>query len=153
MKIIFVGSTGVHHSLIAANIYLEKLDQADYQNLNLWGDLDKEALGFPIFVNNDRWGNSVYSLGVGADVLMVVKSIKQLVKMLNCSERDLIVTPVFIKRERLVLLLHTVGCNKFLNQIFLPIIGYLLKKEFAFIRQQVREFKSGADLPKCHFRH
>ena len=126
---------------MAANIYLDRINQADHYYPDLWGDLDKEALGYPLYVGDDKGGNSIYSLGVGADVPMVVRTIEQLVKMLNCSERDLTVAPVFIKRGRLLLLLHRVGYSKLLNRLIQPFIGCLLDKEFTFIKQQVEEVK------------
>ncbi len=142
MNILFLGTTGIHHTLIAAHLYLGKPSPANYRNIKFWGDRSKEALGYPLFVDLDEQRNGIYSLGVGRDVLMATKSIEQLLEILNCTESDLIVKPVFINRERLLLFLHRIGRIKIVNYLVLPMIAYLLKKEFATINQQIKEFKS-----------
>ncbi|MDD3365068.1 MAG: DUF3189 family protein [Syntrophomonas sp.] len=142
MNILFLGATGIHHTLIAAHLYLGKPEPVNFRNIKFWDDRSKEMLGYPLFLDQDEQRNRVYSLGVGRDVLMVTKSIEQLVEILNCTERDLIIKPIFIKRERLILFLHRIGGFKTVNHLVLPIIDYLLKKEYAAINQQVKEFKS-----------
>jgi len=143
MNILFLGTTGIHHTLIAAHLYLGKPEPANYRNIRFWGDRSRESLGYPLFLDYDEQRNGIYSLGVGRDVLMATKSIEQLVEILNCTEGDLIVKPISIKREWILLFLHRIGRFKIVNYLLLPVIAYLLKKEFATIRQQVEEFKSG----------
>ena len=148
MNILFLGTTGIYHTLIAAHLYLGKSTSVDYRNLKFWGDRSQEALGYPLFLDQDEQSNRVYSLGVGPDVRMANKSIEQLIRILNCTERDLVVKPVFIKRERLLWFLHRMGNFKIVNHLLLAIIGYLLKKEFAAINQQVKEFRNQVKFAK-----
>lgn len=143
MNILFLGTTGIHHTLIAAHLYLGQPEPANYRNIRFWGDRSRESLGYPLFIDYDEQRNGIYSLGVGRDVRMATKSIEQLVEILNCTEGDLIVKPIFIKRESLLLFLHRIGRIKIVNYLILPVIAYLLKKEFAAISQQVEELKSG----------
>jgi len=143
MNIIFLGTTGIHHTLIAAHLYLGKLEQESYTNLKFWDDRKREEIGYPIFIDYDKKRNKVYSLGGAWEILMTQKSIEQLVKIMDFSEQDLVVKPIFIKRERILLFLHKIGRFKIVNHLVLPVISYLIKKEFAAIKQQVEEFKSG----------
>jgi hypothetical protein len=142
MNILFIGTTGIYHTLIAAHLYLGKPEPDNFNNIKFWGNRSEEALGYPLFVDYDEQRNRVYSLGVGRNVPMATKSIKQLLEILNCTESDLIVKPVYIKRERLLLFLHQIGRFKLIQHLLLPIIGYILKIEFASINQQVKEFIS-----------
>jgi hypothetical protein len=142
MNILFIGTTGIHHTLIAAHLYLGKPEPSHYKNIRFWGDRSREALGYPLLIDYDEQRNGIYSLGVGRDVLMVTKSIEQLVEIFNCTEGDLIVKPILIKRERILLFLHRIGRIKIVNYLLLPVIAYLLKKEFTAISQQVKDFKS-----------
>jgi len=141
MNILFIGTTGIHHTLIAAHLYLNQLNEQDYSDLELWADWDKEALGLPLFLDYDDRGNKVYVLGVGCEVLMAQKTIEQLDKLLNRGSNDIIIKPVFIKREKVLLLLHRWGRNKKSNQLVRMLITYLLKKEFFTIQKQVERFR------------
>jgi len=143
MNILFIGTTGIHHTLIAAHLFLDHLNEQDYDDLEFWGDWAKEELGSPLFVGHDEMGNKVYVLGVGWDVLMAQKSIEQLDKLLNNDLPDLIVKPVFIKRERVLLFLHRLGRRKKLNQLVQSLITNLLKWEFITIQKQVERFREG----------
>jgi hypothetical protein len=141
MNILFIGTTGIHHALIAAHLYLNQWHEQDYGDLKLWGDWDKEALGLPLFLDFDDRGNKVYVLGVGGEVLMAQKTIEQLDKLLNRGMQDLIIKPVFIKRERVLLFLHRLGRTKISNHLVQILITYLLEKEFFTIQKQVESFR------------
>ena len=144
MNILFIGTTGIHHTLIAAHLYLDHLDNQNYYDLKFWGDWSKEALGLPLFVDCDEMGNKVYVLGVGWDVQMAQKSIEQLDQLLNNDLPDLIVKPVYIKFERVLLFLHQLGRRKKLNKLMQLLITNLLKWEFITIQRQVTRFRDGA---------
>lgn len=143
MNILFIGTTGIHHTLLAAHIYLGRLKGNGYGDLKFWGDWNSEATGLPLFLDYDDRGNRVYVLGVGWDVQMAQKSLEQLAKLLCDNRRDLIVKPVFIKREKLLLFLHRWGRTKTLNKIVRMLIANLLNMEINTIRKQVNRFKEG----------
>jgi hypothetical protein len=142
MNILFIGTTGIHHPLLAANIYLGQLGE-NYSDLKFWGDWSSEALGLPLFLGCDDLGNKVYVLGVGWDVRMAQKSIEQLDRLLNDDIPDIIVKPVYIKRERVLLFLHRIGRRQKLNQLIQSLITILLKVEYITIQTQIEKFKKG----------
>jgi len=109
MTIIFLGTSGVHHTLIAANIYLKK-PVTDLNSIPDFANIDLESSGFPIYVGEDKQGNQVYSLGAG-DVEMAKKSIEDLRNVLGRSADDLVVKPVSIKGEKLMALLNHIPAS------------------------------------------
>ena len=109
MNILFLGTSGVYHALIAANIYLKK-PVADFNSISDFADLALESSGFPIYVGEDKQGNQVYSLGVG-DVEMAQKSIEDLRNVLGRSDNDLVVKPVSIRGEKLMALLNHIPAS------------------------------------------
>lgn len=109
MNIIFLGTSGVHHALIAANIYLKKT-VTDFNSIPDFANIALESSGFPIFVGEDNQGNQVYSLGAG-DVEMAKKSIEDLRNVLGCSANDLVVKPVSVKGEKLLALLNHIPAS------------------------------------------
>ena len=109
MNILFLGTSGVHQALIAANIYLKK-PVADFNSISDFADLALESSGFPIYVGEDKQGNQVYSLGVG-DVEMAQKSIEDLRNVLGRSDNDLVVKPVSIRGEKLMALLNHIPAS------------------------------------------
>jgi len=109
MNILFLGTSGVYHALIAANIYLKK-PVADFNSISDFADLALESSGFPIYVGEDKQGNQVYSLGVG-DVEMAKKSIEDLRNVLGRSANDLVVKSVSIKGEKLMALLNHIPAS------------------------------------------
>ena len=109
MTIIFLGTSGVHHTLIAANIYLKK-PVTDLNSIPDFANIDLESSGFPIYVGEDKQGNQVYSLGAG-DVEMAKKSIEDLRNVLGRSDNDLVVKPVSIRGEKLMALLNHIPAS------------------------------------------
>lgn len=141
MNILFIGTTGIHHTLLAAHLYLGQFNGKDYRQLKFWGDFPREAQGRPLFIDYDDRGNMVYVLGVGLDVRMAQKSIEQLDKILNNDPQNLIVEPVFIKRERMLLLLHRLGQRPSMQEMAQLIIAGLLNNEYMTIQKQMEDFK------------
>ena len=109
MNILFLGTSGVHQALIAANIYLKK-PVADFNSISDFADLALESSGFPIYVGEDKEGNQVYSLGAG-DVEMAKKSIEDLRNVLGCCANDLVVKPVSVKGEKVLALLNHIPAS------------------------------------------
>jgi hypothetical protein len=142
MNILFLGTTGVHHTLIAAYIYLGKTISAYHRDIKFWNDRSKEDEGYPIYIDQDEQHNLVFSLGAGKDVQMAAGSISELVGILNYTERDLVVKPIYIKNEKLLLFLYQISRFKLVSHLAEPVIEFLLNKEFAAINQQIEEFRS-----------
>lgn len=141
MKIIFLGTTGVHHSLVAANLYLDRVKGRNFEMLKGYADLDKDASGFPIFIDEDEQGNLVYTLGAGRDIKVGQKTIEDLVAVLGYSSRDLLVKTVSIKGDNILYLLGKIPrCigGSYLN---LFISNYILNREILSIKKEVEDFR------------
>ena len=142
MKIVFLGTTGIQHSLLAAYIYLGELGNKDFESLDYYCDLSRESSGSPIFIGDDKRGNQVYSLGVGKDLQMGQKTIENLLAILGFSSQELILRPISQRAERFLLALARIprilGGEK-INIFFSNII---LRQGLAAIRENVQEFCS-----------
>ncbi|MGI5911509.1 MAG: DUF3189 family protein [Syntrophomonadaceae bacterium] len=139
MNLIFLGTTGVHHALVAANIYLDRLNEEKYYNLDSYADLQLESQGFPIYIGQDIKGNKVYSLGVGSDIPMAQKSIEDLVAIMGYATNDLITIPLSIYGDKLIRLISffPVGAT-LLSKI---VAGVLIKSQLSSIYKNIEEFK------------
>ncbi len=140
MKIVFLGTTGVQHSLLAANIYLRQNEDIDFAALEYYCDSNKDATGFPIYIGDDALGNQVYTLGVGKDLAMGQKTVENLVGILGFSSQDIIIRPVEIKADKLFAYsrkippyLGGLRINRFLSNI-------ILHHEYKNIKENVEQF-------------
>ncbi|MGI5921398.1 MAG: DUF3189 family protein [Syntrophomonadaceae bacterium] len=141
MKILFIGTTGVHHTLVAAHLFLGRLHKSDFHLVEGYADDHLDESGFPILVDDDGKGNQVYALGVGREVQVAERAIGQLVELLGYTSRDLIVHPVTIKGETLLLLLKLIP-EALGGKIFSSFISKLLiKNQFSNIANNVANLK------------
>ncbi|MDD3272393.1 MAG: DUF3189 family protein [Syntrophomonadaceae bacterium] len=136
MNIIFLGTSGVHHALIAANVYL-KNPVADFNSLTDFANRDLESSGFPIYVGQDKEGNRVYSMGAGSDVDMAKKSIEDLRDVLGYSTHDLVVKPVSVKGEKLLTLLNHIPASMGGSLWHRLIPALILKSQLKAIYQNI----------------
>lgn len=141
MRIIFLGTTGVHHALLAANIYLEKLKSEHFNRVKGFCDISKDFSGFPIYIGEDKAGNHIYTMGVGKEVLLAKKTIEELVHLLGKSEQDLIVKPISIKGENLLYIISHISNLIRLNHLNFYYSTYYLKKHLGEIEKMVNDFK------------
>lgn len=137
MNIIFIGTCGVYHPLIAANLYMNKLNSEDYRQLKYFAEHEIERIGKPLALGVDSLKNNVFVLGVGPDVNMVKKSIEDLRFILGSAEDELQVIPIIIKNQLLILLLHKISASRLLRYLLLPWITLLIKKQLPVIKQQL----------------
>jgi len=101
MKILFIGTTGVHHSLVAAH-WLVHNDLPDkLTQIAGFADNTEDHKGLPILVGHDNRNNEVYSLGAGRDVLMAKKTIEELLGVLGFYPHDLLIKPIQVRGDRL----------------------------------------------------
>lgn len=137
MKIIFIGTCGVQHPLIAAHLYLKSLKTDDYRSLLGFADHALEESGRPLFIGIDAQGNHIYTLGVGPDLDMVKKSLEDLRLILGVASSDLRVVPIRIKAQLLLLFLHKLSADRLLSSLILPIIIAILRKQVPAIQEQL----------------
>jgi hypothetical protein len=102
MDIVFLGTTGVHHTLIAANLYLNNIPDGKYFDIANYADPTMEKKGVPILIGEDDQGNRIYSVGGGKDLVMARKSIEDLVVLLGFSSRDLLVEPISVRGDKVL---------------------------------------------------
>lgn len=141
MRIIFLATTGVHHGLIAAYVYLEQLLDKDFIMLQGFGDIYKDSSGLPIFIDEDSLGNQVYTLGAGKNVLMAKRTIEDLVNVLGFSADDLLVKPVRIKGEKTLLFLEKIPKILGGEKIGFFLSNYIVKREFQHIQKDIEKFR------------
>jgi hypothetical protein len=141
VKILFIGTTGVHHALVAANIFLGRLSQPDFSKIEGYADNYNDMSGYPILVNDDGKDNQVYTMGVGRELKVAHRAIGQFIELLGCSSKDLIVHPISVKGETLLLLLKILP-EAFGGKIFNTFISNLvIKRQFSNISNDVNRFK------------
>lgn len=141
MKVIFVGTTGVHHTLVAAEVYLQGEISGKIEKLPHFADQEKDHVGKPIFVGVDGKGNEVYSLGTGRDVLMAKKSIEELIGILGFSPYDLLVKPVKVKGDLFFPFLNKVSTVLGGKGVGRIMANYLATYQVNSIISQVEGFK------------
>lgn len=142
MVIIFLGTTGVHHALIAANLYIKDTDINLLFLKDSFGDMTKEAMGYPIYIGKDEYGNEVYSLGVGPEIKMAEISIKNLREILGFDESKLLVFPVRIKGEWLVNIVSKLPPVLGLGYIHALVVKWVIRGQIEALNQQIDEVKN-----------
>ena len=135
MNIIFIANTGTHHALIAAHIYLGRLNKPDFRYVTGFGDTAADKSGFPIYIGEDQQGNRVYTLGVGKDVLMGKKSLEDLRNLLGFSEEELVIEPVSVAGQGIIMLIS--HWPKLLGGGYLNVKGstFLLRRQFGVLQK------------------
>lgn len=141
MKVLFLGTTGVHHTLVAAQIYIKASIPYEIYNIPDFADQEKDHAGHPIFVGHDKDGNDIYSLGAGRDVLMAKKSIEEFVGVLGFYPHDLLVKPIQVRGDIFFPFLNklsTVIGGKSIGRL---LARYLETSQIGRIKDQVEGFK------------
>lgn len=141
MKVVFLGTTGVHHTLAAARIYIDGAEPSDLCNLDDFADQAKDHTGHPILVGRDKDGNDVYSLGAGRDVLMAKKSIEELVGVLGYYPHDLLVKPIKVRGDIIFPFLNKASHVMGGRVIGKMLARYLENWQMKSITDQVEAFK------------
>jgi len=143
MKIIFLGTSGVHHPLIAAHIFLGRLHKPDFRFVRGFCDTYHDESGYPIFIGQDQDGNQVYTLGMGPETEVGYRSIKNLAELVGYPEGELKLQTISIPGERLLYyaakLPKTIG-GQYVNQY---LSNYFIGKEFSRIKEEVDELRGG----------
>ncbi|MDD2586324.1 MAG: DUF3189 family protein [Syntrophomonadaceae bacterium] len=142
MKIIFLGTTGVHRALIAAHIYLNKLETNDFTFVEGFCDVMKDRSGFPIYIGDDENGNQVYTLGGGNDLPMVEKSISDLVSIFGFSSNELQVKSVNGRGDLLISIVSKIPPILVGSQINYLVSNFIIKQDFNQIFEDVEEFRT-----------
>ncbi|HPT69676.1 MAG TPA: DUF3189 family protein [Syntrophomonas sp.] len=140
MNIIFLGSTGVHQSLLAASVYINPQSSHSCKKLPYFNDFQQDAGGHPIYIGRDHAGRRIHSLGVGSDVKMVSRTIDQLRIILDSSAEELKLVPIMIRSQRLISWLHHLARLSWLKPLSSYLIAGILNREYDNIRRQIPGF-------------
>ena len=142
MNILFIGTTGVYHALVAAKLFMGIDSQKELLSMPELGSRLLEDSGNPIYAGKDKRGNQVYCLGVGADVNMVKKSITQFMKILGFSHKDLIVKTIQSRNERAIFRLYQLSKLPGFHAIGHTCIVWDLKRGLSVLEQEVKIFQA-----------
>lgn len=137
MNILFLGSTGVHQALLAACLHLDPRLDRDYKTLPYFNDYQLESGGHPLYIGSDQRNRRVHCLGVGSDVQMVNKTLRQLRIILDSSPEEMEIIPIVIKSQRLIAWLHQLAQIGWLKPLSSNLIACILQLEYENIRQQI----------------
>lgn len=61
MKLLFIGQTAIWEAMVVAEAYLGNPHPSQWR---LWGQVEAEKAGGPVYIGTDVRGNEVYTLGV-----------------------------------------------------------------------------------------
>lgn len=142
MNIIFLGTIGIYHPVLAAHLYLDRQMDDVKERMIGWGDFSREALGEPILVGEDHWGNQVYALGAGPELDMTRKTIYQLIEILGHNSDEILIQTISVRSEKALIYLYRMGSVRGLQKIINAVVSRLLKIEYPFLLEQVDEFKA-----------
>ncbi len=144
MKLVFLGTIGIYHPVLAAHLYLDHELGNDNSHLPGWGDFSQEGSGDPILVGQDSLGNEVYALGAGVEVTMTRKTIEQLVEILGHSPDEILIKTISVQSEKALIFLYRAGSLHVLQKPINAVVSRLLKPEHPSLQRQVNEFKAEA---------
>lgn len=142
MNIVFLGTIGIYHPVLAAHLYLNGDWDQEFANLKGWGDFLQEASGDPIPVGCDQAGNQVFGLGAGIEVEMTRRTIQQLTEILGHDQEELVIQTISVGAEKALIYLYRMGQLQVLQNPINMIAKHLLQNERDMIRQQVDAFQA-----------
>lgn len=142
MNILFIGTIGVYHALVAARLFMGIDNRRELLSMPELGNHTMEDSGNPIYAGKDQRGNSVYCLGVGADVPMVKKTIAQFLEILGFSNQDLIVKTIQAKNERMIFKLYQLSKLPGFHTIGHTCIVWDLTNRLSMLEQAVKTFQA-----------
>lgn len=144
MIIVFLGTIGIYHPVLAAHLYLDRELNDDHSQLSGWGDFSQEDSGDPILVGWDSFGNQVYALGAGIEVTMTRETIQQLVEILGHSPDEVFIKTISVQSEKALIYLYRMGSLPMLRKPVNAVVARLLRPEYPSLQRQVDEFKAEA---------
>lgn len=103
MKLVFIGTTAVHHALVAAHLYLNNAKTIeDVYALDGYCDTSLDRTGYPVYVGKDRHENKIYTLGLGSQLEVGIKAIKTFLEAMQPQSSEIQIQPIRISEEFLL---------------------------------------------------
>jgi hypothetical protein len=152
LKVLILGTSGVHHTLVAANMILSRF-QDDFTGIDRYCDVQLDRRGFPIYVGSDEEGRHIYTLGAGKEIETARKALEGLFEVFSDESRYFLITEVRIKGEiwiRLASALARVPLGNWLNRLISDLV---LKRQIPLIRAQAEKIQQQMeDLMRMDYR-
>ncbi len=140
MKVIFVGTSGVHHPLVAAHMYCEKKKDIKLGQIKGFCDSFLEKTAKPLLINKDDSGQEVYSLGLGENIEIGCKALNEFIRIIDKNnENDIRIIVIRSKWEQLFVKLNSLPKHIGGEYVNLFLSKKLLEKQMNEIRKQVEE--------------
>jgi hypothetical protein len=150
LKIIFIGTTGVHHALVAAHLLSGWDCHGKCSSLAGFGDKVLEDSGKPFMVYEDGEGTQIYSLGVGKDVKLAERAIGQFIDILGFKPADYLIEPVSLPEEKLLWWLIKMPDHAWLRTVNSYLADKLIKWHLKHIIQSVRQAEGRMGTVSCY---
>lgn len=142
MKVMFIGTTGVHHTLVAANLLSDGGVKGKYSRLENFADSSLDRSGYPLLIYDDNRGGKIYTLGVGKNIDVATKAINEFIELLGFKSADLLIKPVEIRGGSFLLWLGKKIPQAVLGKSLSSFLAEkIIKWQFKEIRRCVEEVK------------
>ncbi|HWP96620.1 MAG TPA: DUF3189 family protein [Syntrophomonadaceae bacterium] len=142
MKVLFLGTSGVHHPLVAANLFTGRFLSHDLRMIKGFCDSYYDESGDPIYVAEDSSGNEVYALGVGSEVEVGQRSIEGLRELLGCTSQDLVVKSIFLPGEKVMYYMNKIPKSLGGKHINMFVSNIIIKRNFKQIKKLVDDLQA-----------
>lgn len=120
MKIILVGTTAVHHPIVAASLYTRQFEHGQLGRIDGYCDMYLDKSGYPVYVGDDQEGNQIYTLGLGRRIDVGWRAIHGFRDIMGIPENELRFVDVHIPGESYIWLAGKLAA--------IPLIGYRLNR-------------------------
>jgi hypothetical protein len=137
-----MGTTGVHHTLVAAHMFIKRGKHKKYKMIEGFDDGKLEKSGRPFLVSDDGRGNQVYCVGVGKDIQLAKRAMTQFLDINGFTSSDLFIQPVHIKGDKLLLWLVRLPEYRWLKALRNGVAECLIRVQLALVQQSVRNVEA-----------
>lgn len=139
MKILCIGTSGVYHVLIAANLLISSEIEHVFLSTKFANySLENEA--HPIYVG--KYGvHDIYTLGIGNDIKIGQKILQEFGGLLGFKESDLLIIPIYIRREWVIKIISKLSLIIKEEYIYKNMVKFFVKLELENLKCQIEEAK------------
>ncbi|MGE5545057.1 MAG: DUF3189 family protein [Bacillota bacterium] len=133
------GTTAVHHTLVAAHLYLNTIDKPDFDRLEGYCDMSFDYSGYPLYIGNDKYDNRVYTLGLGRLVEVGCRAIHDFKQIMEIDSSQLLVQEIRIPSELEIWAASKasripLGLGSIINRL---VSDHVINREFSLIKSEV----------------
>jgi len=107
--IVLLGTTAVHQTMVAAYLYLNKINEVDFGRIEGYGDITLDDEGAPILIGADEAGNQVYTMGIGGNIEIGYRAITEFLQVMSVPVDTMLVYPVRMPGETIIWLIAKIS--------------------------------------------